>query len=145
MISGYNFFQIAVHEIGHSLGLDHSQEPTALMWPHYHYVRDFKLTKDDIQGIQSLYGERGCKCWPMKMFSFLFLGNYFQIKIIFLKPMLMTSHLPSRCNALTVLFRIYTLGSPSFTLAVCLFIQTKYLGHHIVTMVTINNFYHHLT
>ncbi|XP_071503864.1 interstitial collagenase-like isoform X1 [Diadema antillarum] len=56
---GYNFFQTAAHEIGHALGLDHSDDPGALMWPHYHFMRDFRLPKDDILGIQALYGPEG--------------------------------------------------------------------------------------
>ena len=55
--AGYNFFQTAAHEIGHALGLDHSNVPEALMWPHYHFMQNFELPKDDVQGVQALYGE----------------------------------------------------------------------------------------
>lgn len=42
------------HEIGHSLGLEHSGDPGALMWAQYVGVRG--LSSDDIAGIQALYG-----------------------------------------------------------------------------------------
>ena len=47
---------VAAHEIGHSLGLDHSNDPNALMYPSYFGPRRF-LGSDDIAGIQSLYGQ----------------------------------------------------------------------------------------
>lgn len=56
---GTNLFLTAVHEIGHSLGLGHSSDPKAVMFPTYKYVdiNTFRLSADDIRGIQSLYGE----------------------------------------------------------------------------------------
>jgi uncharacterized protein YraI len=48
---------VALHETGHSLGLDHSQDPNAVMWEEYTGLKD--LTGDDIGGVQELYGPPG--------------------------------------------------------------------------------------
>lgn len=55
--SGTNLLWVAVHEFGHSLGLQHTNVQGAIMYPYYTgYVPDMKLHSDDIAGIQSLYG-----------------------------------------------------------------------------------------
>lgn len=57
-LAGYNLFQIAVHEIGHSLGLGHTNVQSAIMAPFYKaYDPNVKLDLDDIQGIQRIYGK----------------------------------------------------------------------------------------
>ncbi|XP_068600588.1 collagenase 3-like [Brachionichthys hirsutus] len=55
---GYVLFMVAAHEFGHSLGLTHSDDPGALMYPVYTYGNPdtFFLPRDDVNGIQSLYG-----------------------------------------------------------------------------------------
>jgi hypothetical protein len=52
--TGKNLFQVATHEFGHSLGLEHTNlnNTAAVMYFAYEYRSDFKLHKDDIEGIQ---------------------------------------------------------------------------------------------
>jgi len=45
---------VALHEIGHSLGLEHSHDQTAVMWAEYTGPRS--LSPDDIAACQALYG-----------------------------------------------------------------------------------------
>ncbi|ETE65860.1 hypothetical protein L345_08366, partial [Ophiophagus hannah] len=56
---GRNLFLVAAHEIGHSLGLSHSTDVGALMFPNYSYTAPklFRLPQDDINGIQAIYGK----------------------------------------------------------------------------------------
>ena len=46
---------VAAHEIGHSLGLRHSEDPDALMYDYYKGSHRY-LNEDDVQGIQEIYG-----------------------------------------------------------------------------------------
>ena len=53
----YDLQTVALHELGHALGLDHSSDGTAAMAAIYNGIKPAPTT-DDIQGIQSIYGAR---------------------------------------------------------------------------------------
>lgn len=53
--SGFDLATVALHELGHSLGLGHSSVSSAVMYAFYGGARR-ELAADDIEGIQSIYG-----------------------------------------------------------------------------------------
>lgn len=52
--SGYDLYTVAVHEIGHALGLDHSTVSASQMYSAYNGVKT-SLNSDDISGIRTIY------------------------------------------------------------------------------------------
>ena len=54
-MKGTILLSVATHEIGHLLGLDHSSDPTSLMFPYIN--NSLKPQEEDISRIQKLYGK----------------------------------------------------------------------------------------
>ncbi|XP_075871101.1 matrix metalloproteinase-28 [Nelusetta ayraudi] len=55
---GHNLFLVAAHEVGHTLGLQHSPVRHALMSPYYRRSRRrLLLSWDDVVAVQQLYGK----------------------------------------------------------------------------------------
>ena len=58
--TGFDFLTVALHEIGHTLGLNHSVDPNAVMFAFYSGIRR-NLRTDDVNGIRSIYGNQSAK------------------------------------------------------------------------------------
>ena len=71
---------VAVHEFGHSLGLEHSSVRESIMYPWYKGYQgpNIELTQDDIQGIRALYGPSKRLC----LFFFFFMKDLRQQNIL---------------------------------------------------------------
>ncbi|KAJ8394692.1 hypothetical protein AAFF_G00042920 [Aldrovandia affinis] len=56
--SGINLFAVAAHEFGHALGLSHTPDPGAVMYPAYNFVKldEFGLSHNDVENVQKMYG-----------------------------------------------------------------------------------------
>ena len=54
---GKSLLAIAVHEFGHVLGLGHSYEINAIMFPGYFEGTPAYLRQDDIDGIRAIYSK----------------------------------------------------------------------------------------
>ncbi|KAI3726052.1 hypothetical protein L1987_65849 [Smallanthus sonchifolius] len=53
--NAFDLETVALHEIGHLLGLDHSEDQNAIMWDYLPIGEAKGLNEDDIQGIKALY------------------------------------------------------------------------------------------
>uniref|UniRef100_A0A0M3HMS1 ZnMc domain-containing protein n=1 Tax=Ascaris lumbricoides TaxID=6252 RepID=A0A0M3HMS1_ASCLU len=75
---GVNLYQTAVHEIGHIIGLEHSTDERAVMFPSYRpYDPEYTLADDDVRGVRRLYPLKGLAVFELLFKTFLLDGDKF--------------------------------------------------------------------
>ena len=57
LIDGVDFYSVALHELGHSLGLAHSPVYSSIMFPYYKGITQGSLDYDDVLGMYKLYSK----------------------------------------------------------------------------------------
>ena len=68
LTKGIDLLSLFIHELGHSLGLDHSAETDSVMTPRFNPDSPKKkLHEDDIKGIRALYGFRKTESCASKL------------------------------------------------------------------------------
>ena len=81
---GTSLLMTASHELGHSLGLSHSDVRSALMAPFYRgFEENISLDPDDIAGIQALYGDGESSSRPIRLLKIW--GKFFRLLIAVLE------------------------------------------------------------
>ena len=79
---GINLDWVAVHEFGHSLGLEHTNVRESIMYPWYkEYFPNIELTEDDIFGIQALHGKQW-EMIPMEKQTFVYIFHFNAFSLI---------------------------------------------------------------
>eukprot|EP00794_Sanderia_malayensis_P005716 gene5716-6416_t len=73
-----SLLQIAIHEIGHSLGLKHSSISSSIMHPSVSSGTSVELHADDVSGVQSLYGK--CSTSITSVISWIYNGKTYFFK-----------------------------------------------------------------
>uniref|UniRef100_A0A3B3Y0Y8 Collagenase 3 n=1 Tax=Poecilia mexicana TaxID=48701 RepID=A0A3B3Y0Y8_9TELE len=132
---GFSLFAVAAHELGHSLGLTHSRDPSAVMFPSYRHQssKQYTLSTDDVLGIQMLYGKPEIeaenrprvpkKCDPMFLFD---AAAVIQNEIVFFQNRYPVHHTTAKSS---VVCWCFSLCLRSAYTQLCCFFVCFFSGH----------------